>query len=57
MQYLGIIIFITIILIYALVLVCTFFTFFKVMRNCIYFCILNVIWQLNALNGFNFNGN
>ncbi len=76
MQCLGIILFITIILMYALTLGCNVY-FFKLMWNrflhfflfyylfiflfylffidiCI--CILNVIWQLNALNGFSFNG-
>ncbi len=52
--------FITIILIYVLVLGYTMFTFFKVIWNCfLYFlyiciCILNVLWQLNA-NGFSFH--
>ncbi len=45
--YILLLFFNTIILIYVLVLDCTIFTLF-----CI--CIFNVIWQLNALNGFSF---
>ncbi len=42
----------TIILIYVLALGCTMFTLFVPYLICI--CIFNVIWQLNALNGFSF---
>ncbi len=41
-----------IILIYVLVLGYTMFTLFVPYLICI--CICNVIWQLNALNGFSF---
>ncbi len=42
----------TLICIYVLVLGCTMFTLFVPYLICI--CIFNVIWQLNALNGFSF---